>query len=108
MHVRVTTFEGPLDGIEEGIRIYREEVIPWLRDSTGFRGWMVLLDRSQERALGLTFWSSEATMNDNAASGASLRDELAASVGTVMKSLEHYEVAAVESLSLDGPDRPAG
>lgn len=104
MHVRVTRFEGPLEGIEEGIRIYREEVVPWLQDSTGFRGWMVLLDRPNSRALGLTFWSSEEAMADSAASGARLRDELAASIGTVMKSLEHYELAVTDGLSLDEPD----
>ena len=47
MFARVTTFQGSPDRIEEGLRIFRENVIPWLRDATGFRGWLVLLDREQ-------------------------------------------------------------
>jgi heme-degrading monooxygenase HmoA len=101
MFARVTTFQGSPDRIEEGIRIYREQVIPWLRDSTGFRGWLALLDRDNERALGVTFWTSEQAMTDGEAGGAALRDEVAAGVGAVMESMAFYEIAAAESILLD-------
>ncbi len=101
MYTRMTTFRGSPDRIEEGVRLYRDQVIPWLRDATGFRGWVVLMDRENEKAIGLTFWATEQAALDGESSGGVLRDEVAASVGAIMESLELYEVHAVESLALD-------
>ena len=101
MVARVTRFRGPPDRMEEGVRLFREQVIPWLQDSTGFRGWVVLVDRENEKAMGITFWATEEAAAANEAIGGALRDEVAASVGAMMESLELYEVAVVESLSLD-------
>ncbi|HXV56499.1 MAG TPA: hypothetical protein VD704_01400 [Gaiellaceae bacterium] len=104
MHARVTTYEGPPERMEEGIRIYREEVIPWLRDSTGFRGWIALLDHEASRAFSITFWATKEAMADEAATGSALRDELAANIGATMIGLEEYEVAAAEALGLGETD----
>lgn len=100
MFARVTTFQGSPDQIEEGVRIFREQVIPWLRDASGFRGWIVLLDRRSNKSIGITFWTTEQAAADTDASGRSLRDEVAASVGLPMQSLDVYEVAVVEELAL--------
>jgi heme-degrading monooxygenase HmoA len=101
MFARVTTFEGPPEQVEAAMAIFRDEVIPWLKDATGFRGWIVLVDRERERTMGLTFWATEEAMKDEDTSGAVLRDDLAASVGIEMKSLEFFEVVAVEALALE-------
>jgi hypothetical protein len=101
MFARVTTFEGPSEQVEAAMAIFRDEVIPWLKDATGFRGWIVLVDRERERTMGLTFWATEEAMKDEDTSGAVLRDDLAASVGIEMKSLEFFEVVAVEALALE-------
>jgi hypothetical protein len=101
MFARLTTFEGPPEGIEAGVRVYREEVLPWLKDSTGFRGWIVLRDPSGRKTTSVTFWADEATMRDEAAGGGALRDEVVASIGITMTSLEYLEVAVAEALTLD-------
>jgi hypothetical protein len=101
VYARVTEFEGSSERIEEGVRLFREEVIPWLRDATGFRGWVVLLDRPGGKSLGITFWATEEAMTDSAASGADLRDEVAKRMGTRMTSLAYYEVAVADHLALD-------
>jgi hypothetical protein len=103
VYARVTEFEGAPERIEEGVRLFREEVIPWLRDATGFRGWIVLLDRPGEKAIGLTFWATEEAMTDSAASGGALRDEVAQRMGTRMTNLAYYEVALAEHLAFDEP-----
>ena len=101
MYVRMTTFRGPPEQMEEGVRLYRDQVIPWLKDATGFRGWVVLIERESQKAVGLTFWATEQAARDAESSGGVLRDEVAAGVGATMESLELYEVQAVESLQLD-------
>jgi hypothetical protein len=98
---RVTTFQGDPERMVEGTRIFREEVVPWLRDSTGFRGVIVMVDRENERALGISFWTTKETATDAFTSGASLRDEVAASVGTTMTGEEFYEVVTAQALSLE-------
>jgi hypothetical protein len=92
--------------MEEGARIFREQVVPWLRDSTGFRGLIVMVDREHERALGVSFWTTKETATDAYTSGATLRDEVAASVGTTMTGEEFYEVVTAQALALDA--RPSG
>ena len=101
MFARVTTFEGSAEQIEEGVRMFREQVIPWLRDATGFRGWIVLLDRENDRSMGLTFWATREAALDSDASGGVLRDKVAATMGTPMQTLAVYEVTVVDSLALD-------
>jgi hypothetical protein len=103
VYARVTEFEGSPERMEEGVRLFREEVIPWLRDATGFRGWIVLFDRPGEKAIGLTFWATEEAMTDSAASGGDLRDEVVQRMGTRMTSLAYYEVALAEHLAFDEP-----
>jgi AraC-like DNA-binding protein len=98
---RVTTFEGDPERMEEGARIFRDQVVPWLRDSTGFRGLIVLVDRENERAMGISFWTTKETATDAYTSGATLRDEVAASVGTTMTGEEFYEVVTAQALALD-------
>jgi heme-degrading monooxygenase HmoA len=100
MFARVTTFEGPPEQVGAAMAIFRDEVVPWLEDATGFRGWIVLVDRERQRTMGLTFWATEEAMRDEDRSGAVLRDDLAASVGIEMTSLEFFEVVAVEALAL--------
>lgn len=100
MFARVTTFTGAPDDIEAAVATYREQALPWMLDATGFRGWIVLLDRAEGEALGLTFWADEAVLRNAVASGGALRDEIAREAGTPMRSMRAYEVLAVESVEL--------
>jgi hypothetical protein len=101
MFARVTTFQSPPERIGEGIAMYREQVMPWLRDSTGFRGWIALIDRENRRALSVTFWATPEAAADSPESGAALRDEIAASIGATLESLDIYEVAVADDLALE-------
>jgi hypothetical protein len=98
---RVTTFEGDAERMVEGVRIYREQVVPWLRDSTGFRGVIILVDHENDRGMGVSFWTTMEAATDAFGSGATLRDEVAASVGTIMTGEEFLEVVTAEALTLE-------
>lgn len=98
---RFTSFEGPPEGIEEGLRTFREDLIGWFRDATGFRGWLALLDAPQGRSIGITFWSSAEALRDDSASGAELRNEIAADLDTRVTSVEQYEVVMIDTETLD-------
>lgn len=100
MIARVTTFEGDPERMEEGVRIYREQVVPWLRDSTGFRGVIIMIDRENDQAMGVSFWTTLEAASDAYASGATLRDELAASVGSTLTGEEFLEVVTAQALGI--------
>ena len=100
MFARVTSFTGTSEQIDTALELFRDQVLPWLRDATGFRGWLGLNDRDAGRTLAITFWATEEAARDQAVSGGNLRDELAATVGMAKHAVEIYEVALVEPLQL--------
>lgn len=93
---RFTSFEGPPESIEEGLRTFREDLVDWFRDATGFRGWLALLDVPRGRSVGVTLWATDEALNDESASGASLRNEIAAGLETTVTSVERYEVVMID------------
>ena len=98
----MTTFRGSPEQIEEGVRIYRESVGPWLRDATGFRGFLAFADPANERGIILSLWTSEELARDSERSGARLRDEVAETVRTPIESVDFLQVLVV-----DMPEEPA-
>jgi hypothetical protein len=103
MYARVSTFEAPIEKLEAGIQVWRDEMQPWMREASGFRGWVALLDRANARAIGISFWATEEAMRDAEASGVALRDAVATSVETGLTTTEFFEVAAVDGLELGAP-----
>jgi heme-degrading monooxygenase HmoA len=101
MFARVTSYSGTPEKIERALETYREQVLPWVSDATGFRGLVVLLDRDREEGIALTFWADEASLRDNVASGAALRDEIAEAAETPIVEVRSYEVIAADELALD-------
>jgi len=94
----VTTFRGSPEQIEDGLRIYRKSVAPWLHEATGFRGFIAFVDRESERGIVMTFWASEELARDEDRSGMKIRDEVAKTVETPIERVDYLEVIE--------PDRP--
>ena len=60
MHARLMTSQLQLDKLEEASQLYRESILPEVRQLPGFKGRMVLGDRSTGKVITLTLWESEA------------------------------------------------
>ena len=54
------------------------------------------------RSIGITLWATEEALADEAASGATLRNEVASGLQTKVTSVERYEVVMLD-MNLDGP-----
>ena len=93
---RFTSFSGPPASIEEGLRTFREDLVDWFRDATGFRGWLALLDVPAGRSVGITFWATAEALDDESSSGADLRNEIAAGLDTEVTGVERYDVVMVD------------
>ena len=87
MHVLKTTPEQH----DRGLEIVRDEVLPWLRDSTGFRGLVRLTDRAGGKTLVITLWADEESLRSSAEAGDRLGELTAANVGAGRVATENYE-----------------
>jgi hypothetical protein len=96
VYARVAHLKGDPENIERGLALYEEQVLPWAREATGYRGWVVLLDREAGTALGLTFWATEEDMRRNEEAAQEFRSRLAAPMGVEIVAVDHYESIAFD------------
>jgi heme-degrading monooxygenase HmoA len=88
MHVLQTTPEQD----ELGLEIVRDQLLPWLRDSSGFRGLIRLASRTEGKTLVITLWADEESLRASAEAGNRLSELTAETVGADRLALEEYEV----------------
>jgi hypothetical protein len=74
-----------------GLTIVQEQLLPWLRDSTGYRGLIRLADRENGKTLVITLWADEESLRASAEAGDQLSRLTAENVGATRLALEQYE-----------------
>jgi heme-degrading monooxygenase HmoA len=62
MHARHVTVKGSSERIDDGARAVQERVFPILKESKGFRGQLLLLDRDKGEVVGISLWDTEEDM----------------------------------------------
>ena len=87
LHVLETT---PEQG-ERSLELVREELLPWLRDSSGYRGLIGLADHEGGRTLVITLWADEESLRASAAAGEQLAALTVANVDAERMAVETYE-----------------
>jgi hypothetical protein len=95
---RLHTLETTPKQFEAGLRIVRDQLLPWVRESSGFRGLIGLVDREQGKALVLTLWADLESLEESAAAGDRLSALAADASGATRRSLETFEVTLVQLL----------
>jgi heme-degrading monooxygenase HmoA len=97
VHARVSTFEGPPDQIDKGLRYIREEILPTaFQEDEGFKGALALADRQSGKMFTITFWESEEAMRANEEEANRLRNDIAQAGGKTIAAVEGYEVGLFE------------
>jgi hypothetical protein len=96
MYARVHTIETTPQQHEEGLTIIREQLLPWTRESTGFRGMIGLTDRASGVALVITLWADEESLRASEQAGERLGTLTNQVTGTTRRSLDEYEVTLFE------------
>jgi hypothetical protein len=98
MHARLITSQYQLDKLDEALQLYRESILPELKQLPGFRGVMGLVDRSKGKAIALTLWESEADALVSGAGSAYMQASLAkfSSFFAAAPVIETYEVGLQE------------
>ena len=92
MFARLHVLETTPEQNERGLEIVRDQLLPWLRDSSGFRGLLRLSDREGTKTVVISLWADEETLQASSEAGNRLSELTAETVGITRKSLEEYEV----------------
>lgn len=92
MFARLHVLETTPEQNERGLEIVRDQLLPWLRESTGFRGLLRLSSPDGTKTLVLTLWASDDDLRASAEAGNRLSELTAETLGVQRKALEEYEV----------------
>ena len=94
MHARVTTLSGPAENVDAGIDNFRTNVAPFVREEG--KGAILLVDRDNGEAIGITLWEDEEAMRASEESANALRASVADQLGAAAPTVSRYEVAVFE------------
>jgi heme-degrading monooxygenase HmoA len=86
MFARVNRFTGPPERLEDGLAMFREQVLPHMEKQPGFDGALFMADRTDEVVYAITFWSSEGEMVAGAEIGRRLAEEAARKFGSEVET----------------------
>ena len=94
MLARVSTIQGKPQQVEDGIRNYREQVIPAAKKMTGFKGAYLLVDRKSGKEVSITLWDTEKNLQASTKAADQLRAQASQTVAASKPpTVEIYEVA---------------
>ena len=91
MFARVHVLQTTPEQSEAGLRIFSEELLPWLRDSTGYRGLIRLVNDEEGKTLVISLWADEESLQATTAAGDRFAELTAENVGATRLALEQYE-----------------
>ena len=92
MFARLHILESTPEQSQRGLEIVRDQLLPWLRESTGFRGLLRLSNREDTETLVITLWADEEALLASAEAGSRLSELTAETLGVTRRALEEYEV----------------
>lgn len=94
MFARVSTIQGKPERVEDGIRGFREEVLPAVRKMAGFKGAYLLVERESGKTVVIALWDTEKNLQASTATTDRLRAQVSKTVAASKPPIvEIYEVA---------------
>ena len=92
MYARVRTTIGVPEKVDEGVRQFRDVVVPSYKNVAGFKGGYMLVDRAKGKLIGVTLWATEADLHATESTSQRLRTAGSEAAGGAVQSVEVYEV----------------
>ena len=92
MFARVHTLQTTPEQHDRGVELVRDQLLPWLRESTGFRGMIRLADRAAGKTLVVTLWADDESLRASAEVGEKLSSLAAMTTGAKRVALEEFDV----------------
>jgi len=94
MYARLTICAFQPGKLDEGIKIYRDSIVPAAKKQKGFKAIYLLTDKNTGKGISIAMWNSEADMTAGEASGY-YREQVAKEIPffAVPPTTERYEVS---------------
>jgi heme-degrading monooxygenase HmoA len=92
MFARIHTLGTTREQHDEGLEIVVHQILPWLRESSGYRGMIRFAHPDKSKTLVVTLWADEASLGASAEAGERLGLLSSAATGASRIALEEYEV----------------
>jgi heme-degrading monooxygenase HmoA len=97
LYARMTTIHSPAERMDEGIEKVKDEVLAGMREISGFKGIIGLVDRNANTGVTLSLWEDEQAMEEGEEEGARLRAEAAKAMKAETEPMvNRYEVVLIE------------
>ncbi len=97
MFARLSIIQGKPELVDEGIRGYREQTVPSVKQMKGFKEAYLMVNRQTGKMIGITMWETEKALRDSAAAADRLRAQGAQTANAAQAPIvEIYEVAVAE------------
>ncbi len=91
MFARVHVLQTTPEQSDTGLEIVRDQLLPWLRDASGYRGLIRLLDRENGKTLVISLWADEESLEASTKAGEHLAELTAQTTGATRLAIEKYE-----------------
>ncbi len=91
MFARIHTLGTTPEQHDEGRQIVVEQILPWLQDSSGFRGMIRFAHPDKSKTLVVTLWADEESLKASAEAGDEFGQLSSAATGASRLALEDYE-----------------
>jgi heme-degrading monooxygenase HmoA len=91
MYGRITRIQIPPDAVDKGIAYFKEKVMPAARSAPGNAGAVLLVDRKNGTAIGITLWETTDALNASEQFGVTSRTGSAAATGGSVINVERYQ-----------------
>lgn len=92
MYARVTHVQGTPDKIDAGIESFKSKVVPACEGVDGYKGSLMLVDRSSGKGIGFSLWASEEARVKGGEAVEAARAATIGAMGGTVPDVEEYEV----------------
>ena len=83
---------------EAGLRMVRDDLLPWSRESDGYCGAIGLVNRETGEALVLTLWADDESRTKSAEAAGRLSSIAALASGAGLEAIENYDVDILDAV----------
>jgi hypothetical protein len=90
---RLSILSGDPAKLDDGIRAAVDDVLPEIREVDGWKGIIMLVDRTTGASKAITLWESQAAMSASEGQATAMRQRTADAAGETITAVERYDVA---------------
>jgi hypothetical protein len=90
--LRLTRMDVKVSRVEDAVESYGATAVPWLAETEGFCGALLLMDWSTGHSISETIWDSPKALAASRSAAAAVRVETVKSTGCVIRAVEEYDL----------------